>query len=124
MTTTVFNKRAGDAPPDAVYIGRGSRGVKASPFGNPWPLRDPDDDQERHDVVAKFGRWLFGDAELVAEKGPPPHLDTVRALAGKQLVCWCVPKLCHGHILAAVADGVILDRADLKRWIGERRPRP
>lgn len=119
--TTVWNRSKGSPPfpDDAVHIGRHDRfrGLKASPFKNPWPQIDKDDDQERAAVVAKFGRWLFGDAELISEKGPPPSLAEVRALAGKPLVCWCVPKLCHGHILAAVADGMIVDRDGLEQWI-------
>jgi len=97
--------------------------LKASPFQNPWPLIDKNDDHARAVVVATFGRWLFGDAGLIAEKGPPPSLDDVRTLAGKPLVCWCAPKLCHGHILAAVADGLIVDRDGLEQWLaGHRAP--
>ncbi len=123
--TTVWNRAKGSPtlPTDAVHIGRHNRfpPIKASPFLNPWPC-DPNDDQERAAVVAKFGRWLFEDADLIAEKGKPPSLEDVRTLAGKPLVCWCVPKLCHGHILAAVADGLIVDRDDLERWIASHRP--
>jgi hypothetical protein len=28
----------------------------------------------------------------------------VPALRGKTLACWCVPELCHGDILAELAD--------------------
>jgi hypothetical protein len=125
MQTTVWNRSKGSPPfpADAVHIGRHDRfrGLKASPFQNPWPLLNKDDDQERATVVAKFGRWLFGDPDLVCEKGPPPSLEDVRTLAGKPLVCWCVPKLCHGHILAAVADGVIVDHDGLEQWIAAHR---
>jgi hypothetical protein len=123
--TTVWNRSKGSTPfpADAVHIGRHNRfpPLKASPFKNPWPMIDENDDQERAAVVAKFGRWLFGDPELVSEKGPPPSLDEVRTLAGKPLVCWCAPKLCHGHILAAVADGLIVDRNGLEQWIAAHR---
>jgi hypothetical protein len=123
MKTTVWNRSKGSPPfpADAVHIGRHDRfrGLKASPFQNPWPLFNKEDDQKRAAVVAKFGRWLFGDPDLVSEKGPPPSLEEVRALAGKPLVCWCAPKLCHGHILAAVADGLIVDRDGLEQWLAE-----
>ena len=125
--TTVWSRTKGSPaiPPDAVYIGRAMprQRLAGSQFRNPWPC-DPNNDQERAAVVAKFGRWLFGDPELVSDKGSPPSLGDVRALAGKPLVCWCAPKLCHGHILAAVADGLIVDRPGLEQWLSDRRPRP
>ncbi len=123
--TTVWNRSKGSPafPDGAVHIGRHNRfpPIKASPFKNPWSMIDPNDDQERAAVVAKFGRWLFGDSDLMSEKGPPPSLAEVRTLAGKPLVCWCAPKLCHGHILAAVADGLIVDRDGLEQWIASHR---
>ncbi|MHA5052990.1 DUF4326 domain-containing protein [Streptomyces sp. SD15] len=32
-------------------------------------------------------------------------LAQVPALRGKTLACWCAPELCHGDILAEIADG-------------------
>ena len=127
MKTTVWNRSKGSLPPpaDSIYIGRAipRARIAGSPFGNPWSIANRDDDDERLQAVAKFGRWLFGDPELVSEKGPPPSLEEVRALAGEPLVCWCAPKLCHGHILAAVADGLIVDRDALEQWLaGHRAP--
>lgn len=34
----------------------------------------------------------------------PDLLDQVPALRGKTLACWCAPELCHGDILAELAD--------------------
>ncbi|MEO2177791.1 MAG: DUF4326 domain-containing protein [bacterium] len=75
--TTVLNKRNGNIPSDAVYIGRGS------PWGNPYIIGR---DGTREDVVRKF--------KMITLK----HLD-LTPLIGKDLVCFCAPKLCHGHVI-------------------------
>ena len=70
----VHNKRAGTAPKDAIYIGRGS------PWGNPFIIGKHGD---RDDVCDRF------------EKETLPALD-LEPLRGKDLVCWCKPARCHG----------------------------
>jgi hypothetical protein len=78
----VFNKRAGDAPADAVYVGRGT------PWGNPFIMRA---EFERDSVCDRF------------EQQTLPTLD-VSALRGKHLVCWCAPKRCHADALLRKAN--------------------
>ncbi len=46
----VWNKW--NAPTDAIYIGRGSL------YGNPIPLTDPKNSQERIDVILQFQKYL------------------------------------------------------------------
>ncbi|MEO9537250.1 MAG: DUF4326 domain-containing protein [Parasphingorhabdus sp.] len=78
----VHNKRAGTAPRDAVYIGRGS------PWGNPFVIGK---DGTRDEVCDKFERETL------------PTLD-IEPLRGKHLVCYCKPARCHGDaILAALS---------------------
>jgi len=79
----VHNKHHKTAPIDAVYIGRGS------PWGNPYVLgKDGDRDQ----VCDLF------------EQNVLPTLD-LGALRGKDLVCFCAPKRCHGDsILRALKN--------------------
>jgi len=72
--------------PYDVYIGRPSE------WGNPFKI-GPDDD--RVEVVDKYRKWLLGQPELLAR---------LPELKGKVLGCWCAPKLCHGHVLAELAD--------------------
>lgn len=80
--TTVHNKRAGTAPQDAVYIGRGT------PWGNPFILgRDGD----RDTVCDRFEREIL------------PTLD-LEPLRGKDLVCWCKPARCHGDAIRAALE--------------------
>lgn len=87
--TKVINIK--DAPkgwetdPDYVYIGR------PSVWGNPFPLKGEID---RAACLAKYLNWY-------QKTQPYPTLD---ALWNKTLVCYCAPKLCHGNVLALIAD--------------------
>ena len=85
----VYNKHHGDAPEDAVYIGRGS------PYGNPfrigdwWPARKRS--MTRDDVCSRF------EFEVL------PKID-VSDLRGKDLVCFCTPLRCHGQPILRKAN--------------------
>lgn len=71
----------------AVYVGR------PGPFGNPFVLgRDGD----RAQVIEKYRAWFDTQPALVAR--------AKRELAGKDLVCFCAPKPCHGDVLLSVAN--------------------
>lgn len=70
-----------------VYIGR------PGPWGNPFHIGA---DGTREEVVEKYAAWLIDQPELVAK--------VKRELKGKVLACWCSPKLCHGDILAEIAN--------------------
>jgi hypothetical protein len=85
-----------------VYIGR------PGPWGNPIPLRDKNDIAERISCLVRFANWLDRDAdEIAAARREPPTLERIRAqLRGKTLGCYCAPKLCHGDVLARVAEGL------------------
>jgi len=83
----VHNKYHGTAPNDAVYIGRGS------PYGNPFVIGK---DGDRNEVCDKYEKYLMESPDL---------LEQVRKeLKGKDLVCFCNPKRCHGDTLLAVAN--------------------
>lgn len=82
----VWNKRD-NHPMDAVYIGRGS------PFGNPFIIgRDGD----RDDVCNKFAIYLHDNPHLI--------IQVKEELKGKDLVCFCAPKRCHGDLLLSIAN--------------------
>jgi hypothetical protein len=83
----VLNKYKDEIPPDAVYIGRGS------PWGNPWAIRD---ELTREDVIAAY--------EAYVSQHPSLRIAIREALAGKDLVCFCAPKQCHGDILLRIAN--------------------
>lgn len=80
-----------------VYIGRGFRGQKSSIFANPFRIgRDGDRDV----VIEKYKSYLLGrlswDAAMIAE---------MEKLRGKMLVCWCVPRPCHGEVIKEYLEG-------------------
>jgi hypothetical protein len=84
----VLNQHRDGRPAGAVYIGR------PSPWGNPFAIgRDGDRDA----VMEKYITWLGQTPEIVDRAR--------RELAGKDLVCWCAPAACHGHVLRDLALG-------------------
>lgn len=88
----VHNKYHRTAGPDAVYIGRGS------PFGNPFVIGK---DGDRDEVCDKYESMLLNNPQFIAQ---------VKAeLKGKDLVCFCAPKRCHGDILLRVANETAAD---------------
>jgi hypothetical protein len=82
----VHNKKHGTAPADAVYIGRPSK------WGNPFVIGK---DGNREQVITKFEEWILEQPELLAQ---------LHELKGKDLVCWCAPEVCHGDVLARLAN--------------------
>ena len=85
MMPRVLNKFSDTIPHDAVYIGRPSK------WGNPFVIGK---DGTREQVVAKYRQWILSRPEMVA--------SAKRELAGKDLVCFCAPRACHGDILLEI----------------------
>lgn len=90
MVQKVHNKYHNTAPLDAVYIGRGS------PYGNLFiigaPHPDTGEPMTRDDVCNLYEERIL------------PSLDLM-PLIGKDLVCFCKPKRCHGDsILKAIEE--------------------
>ena len=73
-----------------VYIGR------PSPYGNPFRLRN---EGERNQVIDEFEKYL----KRSIKKGTITKRE-IAALHGKDLVCWCAPKACHGDVLERYAE--------------------
>jgi hypothetical protein len=88
-TPSVLNAHVvGRHVPGAVYIGR------PGPYGNPLTIGK---DGTREEVLCAYIDWLHDN---------PDFVEKVRKeLAGKDLVCWCAPHECHGHILRDIAMG-------------------
>ena len=86
-TPRVHNKYHNTAPPDAVYIGRGS------PWGNPARIGI---DGDRDECCDKF--------EQMVENTPGMKAKIRRELRGRDVVCFCKPKRCHGDYLVKVAN--------------------
>ena len=85
----VLNKYKDNIPKGAVYIGRPSE------WGNPFIIGK---DGSREEVITKYKLWLFSKPEML-EKA---RLE----LKGKDLVCFCSPKSCHGDVLLEVANSL------------------
>lgn len=91
----VHNKFHKNIPEGAVYIGR------PSVWGNPFTHINFGTKAQfvvgsRDEAVKKYEEYLLAHPELVAR--------AKEELKGKDLVCWCAPKACHGDILLRVAN--------------------
>ena len=89
----VLNQKTDKIPEDAVYIGR------PSIFGNPFKEGL---DGNRKEVIEKYRRYLALNTSL--------REQVIKQLKGKDLVCWCSPKPCHGDILIEIANNENIHR--------------
>lgn len=98
---------------NTVYIGRAMprQRLKASRWANPFRI---DKDGTREEVIQRYRDylqgWFHGDASL--------FLDLAE-LSGKTLVCWCKPEMCHGDVLAEIADRIKADLSAQEDYYGE-----
>lgn len=91
----LYNLKSDIIPPDAVYIGRGSRSEldTSRSWGNPFRIGI---DGTRKEVIRKYKEMVESDEEFI---------QLIRKeLKGKDLVCFCSPKKCHGEILLKIAN--------------------
>lgn len=101
----VLNKRHGDLPAGAVYIGRPTK------WGNPYThltggTLAQHQVGSREEAVEAYRHWLERTVDV-----DPTYFDEL--LDATALVCWCAPASCHGHIIAEWLD----QRRDmLGRW--------
>lgn len=86
---TVVNKRTHKPTLNDVYIGRGSK------WGNPFKIGP---DGTRDEVIAKYEEYIVKQPHLLA---------ALHELKGKNLVCYCTPKECHGHVLERLIEILI-----------------
>lgn len=98
--TTVGRIRPGA---DGVYIGRAGHGFDGY-FGNPHPVGGPCPlcpgvTHWRGQAIEAFRPWF-----LARVGSDPEFRRRVLGLRGKRLLCFCAPKPCHGHVIAAWID--------------------
>lgn len=90
----VYNKKNGNIPSDAVYVGRPTK------FGNPYSHLDKTIAKykcsSRAEAIKLYEQWLTTQPALIA--------TIKKELKGKNLVCWCVPLACHADILIKIAN--------------------
>lgn len=83
----VLNKYTSGIPSGSVYIGR------PSAFGNPFSIGR---DGTREEVIEKYRKWIVTKPDLV---------DKIKKeLRGKDLVCFCSPRACHGDVVLEIAN--------------------
>lgn len=81
--------------PYDIFIGRPSKW--SSPFTH-LPLEKTTalfQVSTREEAVRSYEVWLKEKPELLAD---------IKELKGKVLGCWCAPNLCHGDVLARLAN--------------------
>lgn len=92
----VYNKRHGDAPPDAVYVGRPSK------WGNPYSHLPSSlaryHVKTREEAVEKYKEWILAPERAIL------FYKIREELNGKDLVCWCKPEACHADVLLEIAN--------------------
>ena len=77
----------GTIAPNSIYCGRPSK------YGNKFIIGK---DGPRKEVIEKHRQMVLADPILQAE--------IKKDLAGKNLICWCAPKLCHCDVLLQIAN--------------------
>lgn len=88
----VYNKYHGNAPADAVYVGRPTK------WGNPFPLDHKQKGRDREAIIAKYREYVYSERNVFLRE------QVKKELKGKDLVCFCAPKLCHADILLEIAN--------------------
>ncbi len=98
--TTVVNLRK--EPCDVKICRRPDGTIPDSPgigyFGNPFHLKNTQDDMEREKVVAQYKEYFY---EKIKDE---TFRNAVLSLKGKRLGCFCKPKACHGDIIKEWLD--------------------
>lgn len=78
----ILNKYTDKLTENSVYIGRGTK------WGNPFRIGI---DGTRTEVIEKYRIYLLNNPQLIKE--------AKEELSGKDLICFCSPKQCHGEVL-------------------------
>ncbi len=101
--TRVHNIRKRGYREGDVYVGRAGHGLSGY-FGNPVTRGQAcmvcgEDHEARGSTLPCFEVWARQRIE-----DDPEYRERVQALHGKDLVCFCAPRPCHGSILARLAS--------------------
>jgi len=72
--------------PYDIYIGRGSK------WGSPFKIGEHG---TREEVIQQYEQYITS---------CKCRLKDLHELKGKVLGCWCKPEVCHGDVLARLAD--------------------
>lgn len=89
MLPKVYNISDENRPGDCVYIGRGSY------YGNPFRRGQ---NGTRGQVIQKYIDYVESEPELKQK--------IIADLKGKNLVCFCKPRACHGDYLIKICNDI------------------
>lgn len=94
-----------------TYIGRANSyyGLDESVFANPYTV----DEYGREEAVRLYELWLF--RQLYRDDA---FYESFTGLVGETVACWCLPKLCHGEVLASAV--VAYSEDSLDEYVAER----
>lgn len=83
-------------PENAVYIGRKNAkfGLEESIFKNPFYLKN---NEPRGSTIEKYRQHIWKEVleEIITKQD-------ILSLDGKDIVCYCKPKACHGDVVKAL----------------------
>lgn len=90
----VYNKRDRSIPAGAIYVGRPTK------WGNPFRVGEIYNGRKlmQGDAVELHRDWL-----LNSDRGKE-LLSQIDELRGKDLICWCAPRVCHADLLLELAN--------------------
>ena len=85
-------------PENTVYIGRGSK------WGNPYSHMTGTKAEfkvnTREEAIDRYREYLSSNRDL---------MESLHEIKGKNLLCYCSPKQCHGNILIEVLESTYND---------------
>jgi hypothetical protein len=83
-------------PPNAIYVGRPAwrYGLRGSIWANA-PLPPNATDRERAQAMMDYEDRLTCD---------PVKVGRLHEIRGRDVICWCSPKPCHGDVLLELAN--------------------
>jgi hypothetical protein len=67
--------------------------------GNPFILKNVNDDAERDEVIAKYRKYFYD--RILVDKN---FRDGILSLRGKRIACFCKPKACHTDVIVEYLD--------------------
>jgi hypothetical protein len=107
----VVNKHYHKPTTNDIYIGR------PSSLGNPFTHLNTKSKAEvkvnsREEAIEKYKEWI---TKKIKEKDPAviqelTNIITIAEHNDVNLVCWCHPKACHGHILKKIIDNYFINK--------------
>lgn len=77
-----------------VYIGRPTEW--GNPFTHKKDTKAEHIVESREEAVKQYETWIRTQPHMIAR--------AKRELRGKVLGCWCAPEVCHGEVLAKIAN--------------------